>query len=149
MAASDHLDLRVRAFVFEALMTSGHAPTIHETAETFGIDHASARASFLRLAEGHVFILQTNGEVMAANPFANVQTTFVVEFAERRYSAMCVWDAFGIPAMLKTDAVVRTACGDCNDAIELRVRDGSLADAGEVIHFGIPARHWWDNIVFT
>ena len=149
MATADHLDQRVRAFIYDALMASGKAPTIQVSAMILDEDPGAVRASFQRLADGHVFILQSDGEVMAANPFANIQTTFVVESGEGTYSAMCVWDALGIPVMLNTDAIVRTACGDCNDAMELRVRDGMLEDVAAMIHFGVPARHWWDNIVFS
>ena len=129
MAVSDELDQRVRAFVNDTLMASGRAPAIHETA-AIGLPPAVSRASFQRLADGRVFILQSDGEVMAATPFANVQTTFVVASQGRSYSAMCVWDALGSPAMLKADAVVRTACGDCNDTIELAVRRGALGASG-------------------
>ena len=130
-------------------MSSGKAPTIAQAARSLEETPADTRASFQRLADGHIIILQTTGEVMAANPFANVPTPFVVQSGKRRYTAMCVWDALGIPAMLGADATVHTACGDCNDAIELTVKDGKLAGVEAVVHFAIPAKHWWDNIVFT
>jgi len=31
----------------------------------------------------------------------------------------------------------------------LEVRDGRLGGAAGVIHFAVPAHHWWDNIGFT
>jgi hypothetical protein len=149
MNATETFDQRVRVFIFDALMTSCRAPTIADTARTCDGTPAAVLASFQRLADAHVIILQTGGEVMAANPFATIPTSFIVESGARRYTAMCVWDALGIPAMLCSDATVRTACGDCNDAIELRVEDGKLKSVEAVVHFGVPAKHWWDNIVFS
>jgi Alkylmercury lyase len=149
MTATEHLDRRVRAFIFDGLMTSGTAPTIDETAARFGAKRAAVLASFQRLADARMVILQTSGEVMAANPFANVWTPFLVESGERRYTAMCVWDALGIPAMLKANATIRTTCGDCNDAIDLAVEDGALKDLDAVVHFAVPAKRWWENIVFS
>ena len=31
----------------------------------------------------------------------------------------------------------------------LEVRDGNLVRSEGVVHFAIPAHHWWDNIGFT
>jgi len=149
MTATEHLDRRVRAFILDGLMTSGTAPTIDEAAAHFGPKRAAALASFQRLADARMIIVQTNGEVLAANPLANVLTSFIVESGERRYTAMCVWDALGIPAMLKANATIRTTCGDCNDAIELVVEDGALKNVEAVVNFAVPAKRWWDNIVFS
>jgi hypothetical protein len=146
---TDALDAKVRRFVYDQLMSTCKAPTVGETATALGAGAAEMQASFQRLADGHIFILQTNGEIMAANPFANVPTTFVVESNQRRWSAMCIWDALGIPAMLEVDAVINTSCGDCNDRIELNVQGGELQTINSVVHFAVPARQWWNNIVFS
>ncbi len=146
---TDTFDADVRRFVYDQLVTTCKASTVGETATALGASVAEMQASFQRLADGHVFILQTDGEIMAANPFANVPTTFVVESNRRRWSAMCVWDALGIPAMLKVDAVINTSCGDCNDRIELRVQGGELQTVDPVVHFAVPAKQWWNNIVFS
>lgn len=86
---------------------------------------------------------------MAANPFASVPTPFVVESGERRWNAMCVWDALGIPAMIRADAAIHTTCGDCNDALQLEVKNGELQSVQAVVHFAVPAKQWWNNIVFS
>ena len=31
----------------------------------------------------------------------------------------------------------------------LEIRGGALADREGIIHFAVPAHHWWDNIGFT
>ena len=51
--------------------------------------------------------------------------------------------------MLHQDARIKTACGDCGLALELRVVDEQVQGDLSVVHFAIPAHHWWDDIVFN
>ena len=58
-------------------------------------------------------------------------------------------DALGILAILHADGVMRSACACCGAAMELKVRSGTLEVAQGVVHFAVPAKRWWDDIVFT
>jgi Alkylmercury lyase len=141
---------RVRAFIFDDFMQRNHAPTASETAQALKLDGAAVRDAYRALAEGHVIVLQSSGEILTANPYAAVPTPFVVETARGAYNGICIWDALGIVANLGCDATVRTTCGDCSDGISLTVRAGNLVQAGgELVHISVPARHWWTNIVFS
>jgi hypothetical protein len=84
------------------------------------------------------------------NPFSAVETPHRVEADGRSWWANCAWDALGIPAALHVDGHVESACPDCGERLELEVRDGELAGGADLlVHFVVPARHWWDDIVFT
>ena len=37
----------------------------------------------------------------------------------------------------------------CGEALTLFIRNNEVAGDQGVIHFSIPAKQWWDNIVFT
>jgi hypothetical protein len=78
-----------------------------------------------------------------------VPTPFLVKVGDRSYYGNCIWDAMGIPAMLKKDAVIEASCGCCSTAMNLLVTNGSLEEARGIAHFAIPAAHWWDDIVFN
>jgi hypothetical protein len=86
-----------------------------------------------------------------ANPFSAVPTPFLVTAGERSWWGNCIWDAMGIAAMVRHDARVLTGCGDCNDAMQVRIEDGMarMAEGEGIVHFSVPARRWWDNIKFT
>jgi hypothetical protein len=84
-----------------------------------------------------------------ANPFSAVPTPFLVKAGRRSYYGNCIWDAMGIPAMLKQDATVEASCGCCSTAMKLKITNGSLEEAHGIAHFAIPAAHWWDDIVFN
>ncbi|GAC1618994.1 MAG: hypothetical protein PVS2B2_04300 [Candidatus Acidiferrum sp.] len=95
-----------------------------------------------------MLVLQPSGEVLMANPFSAVPTPFVTEVGARRWFGNCIWDSLGILATLQADGRVLTSCGCCGDSMVLNLRGGMLTGDG-IVHFAIPARHWWDDIVFN
>ena len=66
-----------------------------------------------------------------------------------KHIGVSAWDALGIVAALGTDAIIRAVCGDCSEPILLEIAGGKLKRSEGIIHFAVPAHHWWDNIGFT
>jgi Alkylmercury lyase len=150
MSGAESFDTQVRAFIYDAIFAHGAIPTVAATAAGLACPPGDVAAAFRRLAQGHVVVLQQGSdEILMANPFSAVPTPFQVETGGRQYWGNCVWDALGILAMLKGDGRVLASCGDCNAAMTLTVREGAVVDSPGVAHFSVPAKHWWDNIVFT
>jgi hypothetical protein len=118
-------------------------------AEALGLSQAAVAESFRRLAEKRVLALDANGEILMAPPFSAVPTGFLVESDARSWWGNCIWDALGILAMLRRDGRVLASCGDCGTAMTLEVTGGALEPAEGVAHFAVPARRWWEDIVFT
>jgi hypothetical protein len=144
------LDKVVRSHVYDYVMREGLPPTIAETSSAFSRPPNEVRASFRRLADGHILVLQKgSGEILMANPFSAVPTPFLVKAGGRSYYGNCIWDAMGIPAMLKQSATIEASCGCCSTAMHLKITNGSLEEARGIAHFAIPAAHWWDDIVFN
>lgn len=143
-------DKEVRRYVYDYVMKKGVPPAIIEAATGLSSAQSEIRASFQRLADAHMLVLQRDsGEILMANPFSAVPTPFLVQVGARSFYGNCIWDAMGIPAMLRQDAVVRASCGDCGTAMNLKITNGSLEKAEGIVHFAIPAAHWWDDIVFN
>jgi len=101
------------------------------------------------LEAAHAVVLDAEGAIDFANPFAVGPTPFRVEAGGRDYHAICAWDGLGILAVLHADGAVETDCPDCGDAIVVRVRDGLLAATDAVVHFLVPAGHWSEDLRFT
>jgi hypothetical protein len=139
----------VRAFVYETCRTRGLPPSAAETARALDRKPADIKSAFQRLAEARVLVLQPGGEILMANPYSAVPTPFPVEAGAVACYGNCIWDALGIPAMLHSDARISTSCACCGAHLGLDVVGGSLQSNGGLIHFAVPAHHWWDNIVFT
>jgi hypothetical protein len=145
------LDRDVRLAVYRKIVEEGGPPTAPEMAVGLGVQTLDVEASLRRLADGHVLVLAPGTPyVWMANPFSALPTPFEVEVGDRLYFGNCIWDALGIPACLHADARIRTYCPDCSEPLSLGVRDGELGSSAEgVIHFAVPAAHWWDDIGST
>ena len=83
-----------------------------------------------------------------AGPFSAVPTPFRVTVGAMTAYANCIWDALGIPVTLRADARIDTSCADCGVATRIGVHSGEVAGNG-FLHFALPPRMWWQDIVFT
>ena len=148
--ATDAFARDVRIYVFGEAANTGRVPQPPEIAAALGRSQAEVEEALRRLAAGKVLILAPNdGNIWAANPFCAVPSPFRVEARGKTYWGICIWDALGIVAALGTDAVIRTACGDCSEPMLLEIAAGKLKRSEGIIHFAVPAHHWWDNIGFA
>ena len=144
------LDRAVRLHVFGQAAETGRLPSTGEVAAGLGRPRAEVEAALRRLAADRVLVLAPGTtNVWVAPPFCAVPSDYRVRLRGRTYWGVCVWDALGIPAALDADATVTARCGDCGDEIALEVRGGALARGEGVVHFGVPAARWWDNIGFA
>jgi hypothetical protein len=149
-SAADSLDHDVRVYVFRQSADTAHVPTPVDIAPALGRSQEEIEDSLRRLAAARVLILAPGTtNIWAANPFCATPSNFRVEALGRTYWGICIWDALGIPAALHTDATVTARCGDCDQDLILEVRGDTLVQADGIVHFGVPAKRWWENIAFT
>jgi len=142
-------DAAVRVELYRQFVGSGRAPTHAEVGEALGLGEDEAAESFRRLADAHTIVLKPGTlELWMAAPFSAVETRYRVETPLGSFYGNCAWDSLGVLAMLDTDGVVSTTCDDCGQELELRV-DGSRIAGDGVVHFLVPAAHWWDDIGYT
>jgi len=151
----DDFKNRVRVRLYQSFVESGQCPTIAELAGDLQCDAASVGAAFKELAAAHVLVLQADsGEVLMASPLSAVPTPFVVETQadtkSRSWYGNCIWDALGVISMMQCDGRVLTSCGCCGESMTVSVGNGAVeAMPPGIVHFAIPARRWWDDIVFN
>lgn len=140
----------VRLHVYDRFIETAAAPSTVETALALGAAEPDVAAAFRALADARMLVLHPGTTtVWMAMPFSNVQTPFTVISDGRAYYANCAWDAFGVAAVLGSDARVFTTCADCGGAIERKIANGVLTDGRGVVHFALPVRRWWEDIGFT
>jgi hypothetical protein len=146
-----NLLVRVRIAVLERTIASGQVPTAGEIATELDLPLAMVQEAYARLGESHVFVCEPGdpSRLRMANPFSAVPTPFKVSARDGSYYGNCVWDSLGIVSLLGGEGTVETSCPDCGEPMWLRVEGGELVEPGGIVHFGVPARHWWDDIVFT
>ncbi len=143
------LDNLLRQQIYRHFIRRGRAPTVSEAAVSAKASLRETKAALDRLCQSHAFVLQENGELWRAAPFSAVPTAFPVRIGRRSWYGNCIWDALGIPAMLEKDGEIDASCGCCNQAMPLRIRKGRLLDQEGIIHFAVPARQWYQDVVFT
>ena len=150
MTRLDALARDVRLYVFGQAASTARVPQARDIAEELQCPLEEIHEALRNLAAGKALILAPNdGSIWAANPFCAVPSGFRVETEGKAYWGICIWDALGIPAALGKDAVIRAFCGDCCEPMTLEVSGGRLTRTEGIIHFAVPAHHWWDNIGFT
>ena len=146
----DDVTFVLRERIYGSFLSQGQSPTVSELAAGLGLTEAHVRAGLGRLADGRAIVLQPeSGEVLMANPFSAVPTPFVVTSQGHSWWGNCIWDGLGILAMLHADGEVRTACPDCGESLSLAIRSGELRGGPAMVHFAVPARQWWADVVFT
>jgi Alkylmercury lyase len=151
----DDFDNRVRVRLYELFVERGRCPSKAELATDLGCRTEEVGEAFDQLAQAHMLVLQPeSGEVLMANPLSAVPTPFFVEIAgntgARNLYGNCIWDALGIFAMLASDGRILTSCGCCGEAMTVAVQGGEVrSQPSGVVHFALPARQWWDDIVFN
>jgi hypothetical protein len=146
---------RVRVRLYEMFIESGRCPSKAEVAADLKSSADDVGAAFNELATAHMLVLQpASGEILMANPLSAVPTPFVVEAGEgtgkRNWYGNCIWDALGVISMLHSDGRVLASCGCCGESMIVSVRHGKVACAPPgIVHFALPARQWWNDIVFN
>jgi Alkylmercury lyase len=152
--SSEKLHTNLRQFIYRHFIREDRAPTVAEMAVALSspvrkTGLRQVRATLERLAQTHAFVLQETGELWRAAPLSAVPTAFPVRSGKRAWYGNCIWDALGIPAMLHQNARIDASCGCCNYEMVLRVEEGRLFAPKGIIHIAVPARHWYEDIVFT
>jgi hypothetical protein len=144
------VDLDLRNATYRLFAGLGRAPTAAEAADATGATVGGVLDGWVRLHDAHALVLDASGtEIRMANPFSSVPTAFRVNADGRWWYANCAWDAFGICAALHVDGAIETRCPDCMRPLSIRVTD-QQPDVGRLLfHCLVPARQWWDDIVFT
>ncbi|HLY17364.1 MAG TPA: organomercurial lyase [Bryobacteraceae bacterium] len=143
-------DTTVRLALYREFVRTASPPTAETLAKCTQASIAEVRAALERLAAGKAIVLQPESrEVLMANPLCAVPTPFQVRTQGRSYFGSCVWDGLGIMAMLGGDSLLDTSCACCGEAMTIGAREGHLVPASGVIHFAVPAKRWWKNIVFS
>jgi hypothetical protein len=139
----------VRLHIYRHFLDTSAPPSVEETARALSTPEEVTASSYQRLADGHVIVLRTGThDILMAPPLSAVPTRFRVTLGERGYWGNCIWDALGIPAMLHAYAHIVARCGDCDESLALEVDAERLRGEG-IVHFLVPALHWWVDVEYT
>ena len=146
----DEFDLTIRNHVYSDFVRTRRAPTPGEVAIDLDLGSADVEESYRRLHEAHALVLERDTlEIRMLNPFSCVPSVWRVHTGARTWYSNCAWDSFAICAALHGDGRIESSCADCGEPFVIEVRDRKAVKCDYVFHVLVPARQWWDDIVFT
>jgi len=146
----DEADLEIRNLTYRLFAERASAPTVGDVVLESRFSEVEVETAWRRLHDAHALVLEPGRpELLMANPFSAVPTVHRVQAEGRWWFANCAWDAFGICAAFGVDGRIETLCPDCSETLVIGIRDGRPDRDDVVFHCLVPARRWWDDIVFT
>lgn len=140
----------IRAFVYQHFAETTRPPRVGEIASRFNLTHEQAVSAYQELHQRHAFFLQPGThDILMANPFSAVETSFKVHASNKTYFANCAWDSLGIPAALHADAEIEAACAQSGETIRLSVTSQQVQSSDVLVHFLIPFKNWYNDLTHT
>ncbi len=144
--------LELRHIVYSHFERTGAAPSRAALAETVG-DEIEVDRLLRELHDGHMLVLDDwparVGEIRMALPSSADPTDFTVTSGQRTWWANCAWDSLAILAALHVDGRIESTWSDTGDPVDITITDGRPDQPEGFVHFAVPARRWWDDIVRT
>jgi hypothetical protein len=146
----DEHEIRIRNFLYQRFVETSQTPRVADVAREFELSEEAAGVALRRLHDAHALVLERDAlEIRMLNPFSCVPSAWRVETAGRTWFSNCAWDSFAVCAALHSDGRIESSCADCGEPLGVDVRDGKAVQNDYLFHVLVPARQWWDDIVFT
>ena len=128
---SDHAHaVRVAAF---ARLRAGSPVSPAELAEDTGLPADASGAALAELVAAGAANVDERGRIVAAAGLSLVPAAHELFMDGARFWTWCAFDAVGIPAALRLDALARTRCGQCAEPIEVGIRRGTPQNGGAIV----------------
>ncbi len=143
-------DWAMRRFVYQYFLDHAQPPTYVQAAQHVRIPAEEVRAAFHRLHDHHaLFLAPSTDAIRIANPLSALPTDYLVHASGRRLFATCAWDSLGIPAMLHADARVEATYAHVSMPACYSIAGGVLTGDDGIVHFPLPFRLWYDDLIHT
>ncbi len=140
----------VRVEIYRSFVEEGRAPLPIEIANKLGAPLVDIERALMRLHDDDIIALLPGTHLIwLAHPFAGSDSPFKVISQDRTWDAICIWDALGILAVLGADGEISTPCPDCGEELRFVVKNGKLGPTDHIVHFGVPAARWYEDVGYT
>lgn len=146
---AEQQDEVVRLAVYRGYVDDGRPPDVETMAGKLDLEVHAVRESLSRLHEARHVVLDGDGDIVMAHPFASVALGFSVMGRKTLWWGGCAWDSFAIPQVCPDDpeVLVATQCPGCGKPLSWVINRESAPLGDEVAHFLVPMAHVWDDVV--
>lgn len=132
------------------ILDHGHAPSRADLGRILALPDAEVADALFRLAEDHGVVLHPHqAEVWAIHPFSLAPTGFWVRSGDRAWWGNCAWCSLGVAALAGQDTIISTSFGAEGRPVDLHIQDGRILEPDYLVHFPVPMRNCWDNVVYS
>jgi Alkylmercury lyase len=148
--AADTAEL-VRRTVYRTLAATGRAPERAQLAARLSLSAQAVDEAFEALAEAHHLVLDADGGIVLAHPFATRNFAFSVMGERTLWWGGCAWDSFAIPHLVPDEpsVLVATTCPACAAPLSWTVERSAPPAGPGVAHFLVPVERIWQDVVHT
>ncbi len=139
----------VHQAIVRSFLARGQPPGVDELTTLLDRPRDPVAAALKALEATHGVLLHPGTlEVWIAHPFsASPSAVWVAASDGRGWWAPCLWCATGIVALGAADVTLHARLGGEARDVSIAIRDGRLASDDLAVHFAIPVRRAWDNVV--
>ncbi len=144
-------DDALRIFIYERVIESGKPPSSIDIGMHFDVAPAVVRDRLAALKIGKTVLVHPEShEIWMAGPFASKPSGHSLTDGTTTWEANCVWDMFGVTMLVGRALRGKAKCPDCGEIMHVECDPAELpSDESRVVHFLVPARHWYADIGFT
>lgn len=136
--------------ILKFIVDHGFAPEIEELVSIFGTKEEDIKKGLQALQDDHGVVLHPNShKIWVIHPFSLAPTNFLVKSGTNEWWGNCAWCSLGIAALLDGDVTITTTLGADSRQVNIHIRDGKIQDDSYWIHFPIPMKNAWDNVIYT
>ncbi|CAN5316215.1 hypothetical protein BH20BAC1_BH20BAC1_07700 [soil metagenome] len=136
--------------ILKHIIDQGFAPGPDVLSEILHTDISEVERGLYALQEYHGVVLHPHKpEIWVIHPFSLAPTNFLVKSSKGTWWGNCAWCSLGIAALLKEDLTITTNLGAHDEQVIIHIANGEVKETNFYIHFPIPMKNAWDNVIYT
>ena len=136
--------------ILRYIIDKGYAPDVATLARLLRSGEEEVIRGLSALQEYHGIVLHPNSsKVWVIHPFSLAPTNFLVTSKTGIWWGNCAWCSLGIAALLNEDVSITTRIAAYDKQVTIHIKNGTLQQNDFYIHFPVPMKNAWDNVVYT
>ena len=136
--------------ILKHIVDKGFAPDVDALSEILKTGTTEIEKGLYALQEYHGVVLQPKeAKIWVIHPFSLAPTNFLVKSERGLWWGNCAWCSLGVAALLNEDVTITTNLGAHDEQVIIHIIDGEVQEKNLFIHFPIPMKKAWDNVVYT
>ncbi len=139
---------RIRYHINQYIFDFGFAPSNDELAANTSSTKSEVENALQALADNHALVLHPGTrKLWVVHPFALDPTLFWVTSGNKQWWGNCTWCSLGIATLTNSDTKIFTKLNGEQHPLVIEVKDRTIVDPDYLVHFPIPAKRTWDNVI--